>query len=248
MDLTINPFVFSTAPYITAFLAGLFGGVHCVGMCGGIVGALAVGLPPMSRQRLEIRTAYLLAYNLGRITTYAIAGAIVGWSGNLAGGLLEEYQAWVILRFVAALFMIAIGLYLGGWWYGLTRVEQLGNAIWQRIRPLGQRLLPVNHPAKALALGLLWGWLPCGLVYSMLIWALAAGGWREGALFLTAFGLGTLPTLLAVGFAWAMVGDALRLPRARRLAGAMVVIFGVVTLLATLLHQTNVGLGCVAPR
>ena len=247
MDIALNPFVVGTAPYLTAALAGLFGGVHCVGMCGGVVGALAMALPPRVRDRPLGAATYLLAYNVGRITTYAVAGAFVGWSGSVAGDFLAQYQAWVVLRLAAGLFMIAIGLYLAGWWQGLARTERLGNAIWRRFQPLGQRLLPVRHGGQAFALGLVWGWLPCGLVYAMLIWALAAGGWREGALFLVSFGLGTLPTLMTAGFAAGALGNFVRRPGPRRVAGALVVAFGGLTVAATLIHQPNVGLGCVAP-
>lgn len=249
MDLPISPFVLSNTPYITAFLAGVFGSVHCLGMCGGIIGALACGMPQPVRQRPLSALRYLFAYNAGRILSYAAAGAAVGWLGNLAGGLLVEYQSWVFLRFFAGLFMVALGLYVGGWWFGLIGLERLGAVVWQRFKPLGQRLLPVRNARQAVMLGAVWGWLPCGLVYSILIWALAAGGWQEGAYFMISFGLGTLPALLAVGLTSAALGNALQRPSTRRLAGAMIIAFGMLTLLGTVLYQPNVGLGCaVHPR
>jgi len=245
MDL--SPFVTSSAPYLTAFLAGLLGGVHCVGMCGGITGALVFGLPEHTRSRWTRLLPYLAAYNLGRILTYTLAGAVVGYLGYVAGDLLTEYRGWFVLRIVAAAFMIAMGLYLGGWWFGLNRVERAGGRLWERLRPLGSRLLPVRSPTTAFGLGLLWGWLPCGLVYSILAFAFAAGGWREGGLFLLSFGLGTLPTLLAMGAASAALGRALQHRAVRRAAGALVIVFGVWTLAATLIMQPNVGLGCALP-
>nr|VFK40700.1 MAG: hypothetical protein BECKSD772F_GA0070984_10673 [Candidatus Kentron sp. SD]VFK44228.1 MAG: hypothetical protein BECKSD772E_GA0070983_103513 [Candidatus Kentron sp. SD]VFK80850.1 MAG: hypothetical protein BECKSD772D_GA0070982_11671 [Candidatus Kentron sp. SD] len=246
MESTISPFVISTAPYLAAFLAGLLGGVHCIGMCGGIIGALSMGLPAPARKPLSL-ASYIFSYNAGRIFTYALAGAVMGWSGNMATGLLEQYQSWLALRILAALFMIAMGLYLGGWWFGLATVERGGGIIWRWLSPIGNRLLPVKNLKQALLLGVVWGWLPCGLVYSFLIWALAAGGWREGALFMISFGLGTLPTLMGIGFAASALQRFLQRSDIRRLAGLMVVGFGILTLVATVIHRPDVGLGCYNP-
>jgi sulfite exporter TauE/SafE len=143
--------------------------------------------------------------------------------------------------------MIAMGLYIGGWWHGLLRIEQLGGSLWKHLQPLGQRLLPVKRLDQALLLGMVWGWLPCGLVYTMLIWTLASGGWKEGALFMLSFGAGTLPTLLAMGAASVWLAKTLQKPGWRQFAGAMVVLFGAWTLLSTVLVQANVGLGCAVP-
>jgi sulfite exporter TauE/SafE len=247
MEHSISPFILGTAPHVTAFLTGLFGGVHCAGMCGGIVGALTYGLPPAVQERSAVLVGYLLAYNGGRILTYTAAGALVGWLGSLAGGMLVEYQSWVVLRTFAALFMIALGAYLGGWWPGLQHIERIGGHLWKMLQPVGKSFLPIRSPGQALVLGVLWGWLPCGLVYTMLIWTIAAGGWREGASFMAIFGLGTLPTLLTVGLASAALGGVLRRVEIRRLAGGAVILFGVWTLAATLIHRTNVGLGCPPP-
>lgn len=211
---------------IGAFLVGLLGGVHCIGMCGGIVGALTLGLPEDKRAGWA-QMPYQLAYNAGRIASYALAGALVGGLGMLLAGLLPIYLAQRFLQGLAALFMIALGLYLAGWWMGLRRVEQAGGAIWRRLEPFGRRLLPVRSPAQALALGLIWGWLPCGLVYSVLIWSVSAGGVLQGAGLMLAFGLGTLPNLLLMGAAAAWLSGYVRRPAVRRAAGALVMGFGV---------------------
>ena len=205
---------------IAAFLVGLLGGVHCVGMCGGIVGAVSVGLPGQSRWPL------LLGYNVGRIASYTLAGAVAGGLGLFFSGLLPVRHAQQALLAVAALFMILLGLYLGGWWPLLARLERLGGHLWKRIEPLGRGLLPVRRPGQALALGLLWGWLPCGLVYSVLIWSVSAGGAAQGALLMLAFGLGTLPNLLLMGAAAARLQGLVRRPGVRRAAGALILLFG----------------------
>jgi len=211
--------VAETGP-IAAFLVGLLGGVHCVGMCGGIVGAVSVGLPGQSRWPL------LLGYNAGRIASYALAGAVAGGLGLFFSGLLPVRHAQQALLVLAALFMILLGLYLGGWWPLLARLERLGGHLWKRIEPLGRGLLPVRRPGQALALGLLWGWLPCGLVYSVLIWSVTAGGAAQGALLMLAFGLGTLPNLLLMGAAAARLQRWVRRHGVRRAVGAAILLFG----------------------
>ncbi len=212
--------------YLGAFLVGLLGGVHCVGMCGGIVGALTLGLPEAQRSGWG-QLPYQLAYNLGRIASYTLAGALVGGLGLLLAGMMPVYLAQRALQGLAAVFMIALGLYLAGWWMGLRRVEQAGGSIWRRLEPFGRKLLPVRSPAQALLLGLVWGWLPCGLVYSVLIWTVSAGGVLEGAGLMLAFGLGTLPNLLLMGAAAAWLGGYVRRPAVRQIAGGLVILFGV---------------------
>ncbi len=217
-------------PYLSAFLVGLLGGVHCVGMCGGIVGALTFGLSRERRGSLSAVMPFQLTYNLGRVTSYVLAGAIMGALGMLLAQLMPVYYAQRVLLGVAGLFMILLGLYLAGWWMVLNRIEQAGSALWRRLEPISRRLLPVRTPGQALLVGLLWGWIPCGLVYSMLVNAVAAGSALEGAALMAAFGLGTLPNLLLMG---ALAGAAARLARsstARTVAGVTVMLFGVYTL------------------
>lgn len=214
----------------SAFVVGLLGGVHCVGMCGGIVAALTFGLPPERRQGVAATLPFLLAYNAGRIASYTLAGAIMGGAGLLIAQLLPVQTAQQALLVLAGLFMVAMGLYLAGWWAGLGRLERAGGVLWRRLEPYGRRLMPVRRPGQALALGMLWGWLPCGLVYSTLVWAVSSGGaWQGGALML-AFGLGTLPNLLLVGLAAGAVARLARDVRVRRAAGGAVLLFGLWTL------------------
>jgi sulfite exporter TauE/SafE len=215
---------------LSAFLVGLLGGVHCVGMCGGIVGALTMTLPAEHRQQPLRMLPFLLAYNAGRLASYAAAGALVGGVGYVAANLSGLYQAQTVLSLLAGLFMIALGLYLGGWWFGLTQLEAAGGRLWGHLEPVGRRWLPASTPPRALALGLVWGWLPCGLVYSVLVWALAAGSAGRGAALMLSFGLGTLPTLLALGTAAARLSVFVRQPRVRRAAGVLVIGFGLLQL------------------
>jgi hypothetical protein len=213
--------------YPAAFLIGLTGGVHCFGMCGGIVGALTLGLPPTSGHPLRTRLPFLLAYNLGRITSYVTAGTLAGGVGAWAAHLISVHHAQLGLQIIAGLFMILLGLYLAGWQGTLSRLERAGGALWRRIEPLGRRFFPVRTPLQALGIGLVWGWLPCGLVYSVLVWAMGAGGALEGGLLLLSFGLGTLPTLLAMGTVAATLAGFVRRRGVRAAAGVMVILFGV---------------------
>ena len=217
-------------PYFSAFIVGLLGGVHCIGMCGGIVSALTFGLPKTSRNSIAAQLPFQLAYNMGRLISYVIAGAIMGGLGVFLARLMPVQVAQQALLALAGIFMILLGLYLAGWWMVLNRIERAGGVLWRKVEPLGRRLMPVRSPAQALAIGMIWGWIPCGLVYTMLINAVSSGGATEGAGLMFAFALGTLPNLLAIGL---LAGAAARLARsqmARQIAGITVLLFGVYTL------------------
>lgn len=215
---------------LSAFLVGLLGGVHCVGMCGGIVSALTIGISPpgqIQQQSLSQSFPFHLAYNAGRLVSYTLAGALMGGLGVMLASMMPIQIAQQALLVIAGFFMILLGLYLSGWWMLLLKVEKLGTVIWSRLEPFGRRLLPVRTPGHAFLLGLLWGWLPCGLVYSVLIWAVSAGSVQQGALLMLAFGLGTLPNLLAVGVLASQLTAFMRKPFMRQLAGLMIIAFGI---------------------
>lgn len=212
--------------FLSAFLVGLLGGVHCAGMCGGIVGALTLGLPEPFRLSPQKMLPFQIAYNSGRLISYVVAGALMGGIGVLAANLAAVNDFQRVLQGIAALFMLALGLYLAGWWQGLTHIERLGGHLWKRIEPLSRNLMPVRTPMQAFWLGTLWGWLPCGLVYSVLVWCIAAGSALQGGGLMLAFGLGTVPTLLTMGLIAGRVMPFVRSPATRQIAGAMVAGFG----------------------
>ncbi len=207
-----------------ALLAGVMGGVHCVGMCGGIVAATALqgGERP--------HTGILLGYNLGRIASYTLAGALAGLIGSAAFLAEDLLPVQRILYALAQVMLILVGLYLAGLNRSVVRIEHAGAWLWQCVRPWLGRLLPVRSPAQAVLAGALWGWLPCGLVYSVLISALASGSALSGALIMGVFGLGTLPNLLAMGWAVGRVRQVFGNPLFRFLAGMTVVFLGVLGL------------------
>lgn len=185
--------------YFAAFLAGLLGGVHCVGMCGGIVGVLTFSLDAKNRQKPMRILPFLISYNSGRLLSYTIAGALLGGISMLASNLVAIQQLQSILHIVASLLMLSLGFYLAGWWYGLNKIELLGSKLWKKIEPLSQKIIPVKHLHHAFILGLLWGWLPCGLVYTLLFWSISSASAVKGSLIMLCFGLGTLPTLFTIG-------------------------------------------------
>ena len=216
----------SETGYFALFLIGLLGGAHCVGMCGGIVSALSLG----AGSRLSVH----LAYNAGRIVSYAAAGALAGALGAASLILAGQLPLRIGLYVLANLMLVALGLYLMGFTRVLSFVEVLGRRLWRRLQPLTRRFVPVRSVAQAFPLGLLWGWLPCGLVYSALVTALTSGSPLRGAMMMLAFGAGTLPNLLLAGLlAGRLQAFAGKAP-VRFLAGFLVLGFGVVGLLQSL--------------
>ena len=205
-----------------AVLIGWLGGVHCLGMCGGIVSALTLSVPPSKRPVL------LLAYNLGRCTTYTLLGAVAGAMGY-AGIATLGIAPWALLALANAL-LIGMGLYLMGWPWLVRPLEQGGQHLWRHIEPYTRRLLPISTPTRAVLVGLLWGFLPCGLVYSALVTALATGNSLAGALWMAAFALGTLPNLLLAGWVGAGLLHRLRQSALRWIAGLLVASWGFVGL------------------
>lgn len=209
--------------YIAVFLVGLLGGTHCVAMCGGIVGALSVQMPGQSARQWPIH----LAYNLGRITTYTALGVFAGAIGS-AGMLFGDVLPVQLALYVAAnLMLILLGLYLTGITQLLAPIERAGSVLWRRVQPLTARFLPARSVGRALPLGLLWGFLPCGLVYSVLTTALVTGSAARGGALMLAFGLGTLPNLLLAGMLFKRFRDLTRDSRVRIVAGLLVLGFGV---------------------
>ncbi len=211
---------------LAAFLAGLLGGVHCVGMCGGLVAAFSLQAPGAAP-----RPALHLAANLGRMTSYAIAGAAAGALGSTSLLLQSLFPVERALYALANLMLIGLGLYLADLWRGVLWLERAGGLIWRGLQPVLGRLLPISNVGRAFAAGTVWGWLPCGLVYSMLVMALASGGAASGALLLLAFGAGTLPNLLLMGLAANRLQPLLRRRLVRLFAGLAVAAMGLAALL-----------------
>ena len=228
------------------FIVGLLGSVHCVGMCGGIVSVFSMtARQGTSGKAFPVKVmavgtgggvavwpraiAHGLSYNAGRIASYAGAGAIAGGLTQAVGSLsgvasLQSGAYW--LAWPTNLLLVAIGLTLAGAWQGLARLENAGRVLWRRLQPLTRHLLPLDSLPKAMALGALWGWLPCGMVYGILLTAMLSGSALSGALVMTAFGLGTLPALLAAGVFSTHLKTWMRHRAVRVASGMTVLAFG----------------------
>ncbi|MDD5330365.1 MAG: sulfite exporter TauE/SafE family protein [Sulfuricella sp.] len=210
---------------VSALLVGLLGGTHCVGMCGGIVGALSLQMPANVPQ-----WRFHLAYNLGRLASYTVAGVLVGAAGAssmMLSGMLPVKQG---LYLVANLMLVFLGLYLAGLSHAVVQIERLGGAIWQYLQPYTRKLLPVRSVGQAFGLGALWGWVPCGLVYSLLVTAMSSGSAARGGAIMLAFGVGTLPNLLAMGYFARQLKSFMQHKGVRLAAGLLVAGFGVLGL------------------
>ena len=165
-----------------------------------------------------------MTYNIGRIISYGTAGLI---AGAIGAGVFQSTgieSGHAVLRVIGVMMMVAIGLYLTGWLPQIASVEKIGIPLWKRLEPIGRKLVPVASLPKALAYGLIWGWLPCGMVYFVLVWALTTGSAVNGALTMVAFGLGTLPTLVTAGFMTSWITRFTHSTRARQVVGLLIII------------------------
>ena len=207
--------------FFAAFLIGLAGSVHCVGMCGGIVSALTFAIPTHQNS-----FPYALAYNVGRISSYCLAGALTGLLGQLV--TQQNSTGLSILQLLSACFLLMLACYIGGWWQGLLKVEHLGKYLWKYLSPLSKSFVPFKRPLYALPYGMIWGWLPCGLVYSSLTWSLASGSALEGAKIMLGFGLGTLPVMLLMALSIKQVSHVVRHPVFKQVIAVSLALYAMV--------------------
>lgn len=215
-----------TIELFAALMMGLAGSLHCLGMCGGIVTAFSGSIKESNKQR-----QFNLSYQLGRVITYAIAGAISGYLGAefTSKGIIE----FPLLKTLSIVFLILFAFYLSGIWKVLTAFERIGQRVWKYIHPLGKRLLPLTSNRQCFLYGMVWGWLPCGLVYTALTFALTAGNAINGAIYMLLFGLGTMPMLLGIGLGTHALKDYLVRPWFKHLVAFLLLISA-----AWLIYQT----------
>jgi sulfite exporter TauE/SafE len=207
---------------LSAFLLGFLGSAHCLGMCGGLSSAL--GLNTQQSSTTSNFPTLLLAYNIGRIFSYCIAGLIVGAAGFW---LSQQLATFTLLRYLAGGMLILMGLYIAQWFNGIAFTEKLGSKLWPFIQPLGKRFMPVKSIRDAICIGMVWGWLPCGLVYSALIWASLEASVSGAMLIMLFFGIGTLPAMLATGYFAQELGKFIKQRWFRSSAGLMMISFGI---------------------
>lgn len=216
--------------FISVFLMGLLGGVHCLGMCGGVVGILSAGLDPQVRANPKKVALFHLNYNLGRILSYMLMGAIFGLIGTLLAQTLQMSVFDEVLRIFSGILMVMVGSYIGNWSSSIQILEKLGAKLWVKLQPLTQRFLPIRNLRSAFFTGLLWGGIPCGLVYGALSFAVLSGSMFEGGLIMLAFGLGTLPSLLLMASLSIQLGFFIQKLWVRRLSGLLIIVLGIMAL------------------
>ena len=219
------------ASLLLAFVVGLFSALHCVGMCGGIIGALTLSLAPSVRRHWGRLNGFLVVFNLGRISSYLAAGALFGWLGQGLTAATAQTGLHQGLRLLAALLLVGVGIHMAGWFPRFAIIERIGEPLWHRLQPVARLLIPVASLWRAFGYGVIWGWFPCGLVYSMLLSAPAQAAPISGALFMGAFGFGTLPAMLATGLLAGRLHQVTRSPLLRAVAGLSVVALGLFALL-----------------
>jgi len=210
-----------------ALLAGLAASGHCAAMCGGIAGALAM------RDReagTGARVANVLAYNLSRVTSYAVAGAIAGMLGGALLRAVDVRALSVAIRVLSGLIMVAAAGRLLFGWRLLDPLEAAGSRLWRRIAPMAGRQSGHGGLRAAIGFGLAWGWLPCGMTYSMLLLAATSASAPLGAAVMLAFGAGTLPSMTTAGLAFDRVARLLSTHLSlKRVAGLLLLLFGLWT-------------------
>ena len=211
-------------PVLTAaFVTGFLGSAHCFGMCGGISGLFAVNVSVAS---LRTQIPRAIAYNLGRILSYAFLGVAVALLGKTAVASIPDLAAPV--RLASGVLIILVGVQLAFGWRILTPLENAGARLWKRIAPAAKGLVPVETTTQALGLGLIWGWLPCGLVYSVLLLAATTAEATGGGLVMIAFGLGTMPAMIATGVSASKLAQFMS---GKRLgAGLLIILLGLATI------------------
>lgn len=214
----------SPADLAAAFLIGIGSSVHCMGMCGGIAASFAIG--DQSR-----KFGSILLFNGGRLASYAFLGLIAGGLVSYLSPHLSSSQ--YLLRILAGAMLVAMGLYVSNWWRGLARLERLALPLWSRMQPLISKIRSSKSPKKSLYLGLAWGVLPCGLIYSTLIWAASFEAPIDAAALMLFMGMGTLPALMAISFTGVKL---VRSEKFRQISGLMLIFYGIWTAVLPLQH------------
>lgn len=214
--------------YLVAFVMGVFSSLHCIGMCGSIIGTLTLSLKPEIRKHKKTLLTYVFNYNAGRIVSYTLAGLIVGFAEAILSAPFGLQHGHRLLQLFSALIMIGAGLYIAGWFPRFAYIEKGGVFIWKKLEPFGRKLIPVKSRIHAFLFGMIWGWLPCGLVYAALALAASTGDAQRSAFTMLAFGLGTLPSIVGLGIMTDILTELSRNERFKQLVGLMLVLLAIV--------------------
>jgi sulfite exporter TauE/SafE len=226
-----------------AFGAGFLGSAHCLGMCSGISGLFAVGATVAS---FKTQVPLAIAYNVGRVLSYAFLGVTIATIGSAVVGAIPNLAGPV--RLASGLLIIVVGLQVAFNWRLLAPIEKVGAVIWNRLAPHAKGLIPATTVLSAAGLGLIWGWLPCGLVYGALLLAATTADPVGGGLVMIAFGLGTMPAMVLSGLSAARISAYVSQNRVA--AGLLIIVLGVATMALPLMgmlaedahmHATELG-------
>jgi sulfite exporter TauE/SafE len=214
---------FANVYYLIPFIMGLFSSMHCIGMCGSIIGTLTLSLTAEIRGNKTRLVPFIFSYNLGRITSYTLAGTLVGALEALLAMPWDHGHGHRILQIFSALIMTGAGLYIAGWFPRFAYIEKTGSRFWKLLEPLGRRLIPVRNRTQAFFFGMVWGWLPCGLVYTALLTAAASGDVVKSTLSMLAFGIGTLPAVMGTGIMTGILTRLSRMQRFKQIVGLLLI-------------------------
>lgn len=221
---------FAQPPVLAGFLLGLSSSLHCFAMCGSIMTSLMAGLPEEARERPALVLGYGMAYNLGRLFSYGLLGGLAGLLGGMAIDSVMQTEGYRLARIIAALVLLAIGFSMTGWVPLFGWASRLAGPLWAQVTRIAGLLKPGRNPLQAAAFGMIWGWLPCGMVYAALIYALWAGDFLHGMTVMIAFGIGTLPALLLTALAAHRLMHFHSLPWARPVLGLLIMATAVLSL------------------
>ena len=226
-----------------ALLLGFAASGHCLVMCGGISAALGMAAAKDSQGRT--RLSLIMAYQLGRVFSYALAGLMLA---GILGGLVSLLDIDSVRRTLRAL--TALALLLGALVaFGGVRDpgSGIGRRLWPKLAPLGRRLLPIRTLPRGFAFGMVWGWMPCGFVYSVLLIATLQLDAVQGALVMVAFGVGTVPALFIAACGAQRFSAFATRPVARHVGGSVLLLSAVLTLAGPWIEHAMPGLHAWLP-
>jgi len=218
-----------SSPILIAFVIGLFSSLHCVSMCGSIIGTLSFSLKPEIRSNKAKMATFIFSYNLGRIFSYMLAGLIIGLIESIVTMPLGEQHGHQILKIISALIITGAGFYIAGWFPTFAYIEKTGSRFWKTIEPYGRKLIPVATLNQAFLFGMVWGWIPCGLVYTALALAATSGDIVTSALSMLAFGLGTLPAVVGTGLVSSFISRISSLRTTKQVVGMLLVLVAIIS-------------------
>lgn len=220
------------ALFLAAFSMGLFGSPHCLGMCGGIVTAFGLSMQHVSDSK---KNGLILTYHLGRLISYALLGLIASLVGV---AIFQSIMSNSAPRIVLGAVLVLIGLAMLGLPL-FNQLEKFGMRFWQSLAPIRKKVFPIDSFGKALFAGLLWGFLPCGLVYGALMMAIAGNNIATGAALMFVFGLGTMPMLIATQKTVGMLQSSIKNFRLRQINGVIMMLSGLAVIFIPMMMHHN---------